>query len=45
VKNLILPEQPVTPMIYHKGKLGALPPWAESAHALQRAAETCATLT
>jgi flavin reductase (DIM6/NTAB) family NADH-FMN oxidoreductase RutF len=25
VKNLILPEQPVTPMIYHKGKLGPLP--------------------
>ena len=25
VKNLILPEQPATPMIYHKGKLGALP--------------------
>ena len=26
VKNLIIPEQPATPMIYHKGKLGALPP-------------------
>ena len=25
VKNLILPDQPATPMIYHKGKLGALP--------------------
>jgi hypothetical protein len=25
VKNLILPAQPVTPMIYHKGKLGPLP--------------------
>lgn len=25
VTNLILPDQPVTPMIYHKGKLGALP--------------------
>jgi hypothetical protein len=25
VKNLILPEQPVNPMIYHKGKLGPLP--------------------
>jgi flavin reductase (DIM6/NTAB) family NADH-FMN oxidoreductase RutF len=25
VKNLILPAQPVTPMVYHKGKLGPLP--------------------
>ncbi|MCO7517584.1 flavin reductase family protein [Pseudomonas guariconensis] len=25
VKNLILPQEPVTPMVYHKGKLGALP--------------------
>ena len=25
VKNLILPEQAVTPMVYHRGKLGALP--------------------
>lgn len=25
VKNLILPPEPVTPMIYHRGKLGALP--------------------
>lgn len=25
VKNLILPEQEVTPMVYHRGKLGALP--------------------
>jgi flavin reductase (DIM6/NTAB) family NADH-FMN oxidoreductase RutF len=25
VKNLILPQTPVTPMIYHRGKLGALP--------------------
>ncbi len=25
VKNLVLPPEPVTPMIYHKGKLGALP--------------------
>ena len=25
VKNLILPAEPVTPMVYHKGKLGALP--------------------
>ena len=25
VKNLILPTEPVTPMIYHRGKLGALP--------------------
>ncbi|WNW10026.1 flavin reductase family protein [Pseudomonas sp. DTU_2021_1001937_2_SI_NGA_ILE_001] len=25
VKNLILPETPATPMIYHRGKLGALP--------------------
>lgn len=25
VKNLILPEEAVTPMIYYKGKLGALP--------------------
>jgi hypothetical protein len=25
VKNLILPEQEVTPMLYHRGKLGALP--------------------
>jgi hypothetical protein len=29
VKNLILPEQPVTPMVYHKGKLGPLPPWPD----------------
>jgi flavin reductase (DIM6/NTAB) family NADH-FMN oxidoreductase RutF len=26
VKNLVLPAEPVTPMVYHKGKLGALPP-------------------
>jgi flavin reductase (DIM6/NTAB) family NADH-FMN oxidoreductase RutF len=25
VKNLILPEQAVTPMVYYRGKLGALP--------------------
>ena len=25
VKNLILPETEVTPMVYHRGKLGALP--------------------
>ncbi|PHN20561.1 flavin reductase family protein [Pseudomonas phytophila] len=25
VKNLILPEQPVVPMVYYRGKLGALP--------------------
>lgn len=25
VKNLILPEQSVTPMVYYRGKLGALP--------------------
>ncbi len=25
VKNLILPKDEVTPMVYHKGKLGALP--------------------
>lgn len=25
VQNLILPEQEVTPMVYHRGKLGALP--------------------
>ena len=25
VKNLILPEVPVTPMVYHRGKLGPLP--------------------
>ncbi|MNF73813.1 Flavin reductase like domain protein [compost metagenome] len=25
VQNLILPQDPVTPMVYHKGKLGALP--------------------
>lgn len=25
VTNLILPHEPVTPMIYHRGKLGALP--------------------
>lgn len=25
VKNLILPEQAVVPMVYHRGKLGALP--------------------
>ncbi|RRV10656.1 flavin reductase [Pseudomonas sp. v388] len=25
VKNLILPQTPITPMIYHRGKLGALP--------------------
>lgn len=25
VQNLILPSEPVTPMIYHRGKLGALP--------------------
>ncbi|MDD1967732.1 flavin reductase family protein [Pseudomonas putida] len=25
VKNLILPEDPVTPMVYHRGKLGPLP--------------------
>ncbi|MDT4878854.1 Flavin-dependent monooxygenase, reductase subunit HsaB [compost metagenome] len=25
VKNLILPREPVTPMVYHKGKLGPLP--------------------
>ena len=25
VKNLILPEQEVVPMVYHRGKLGALP--------------------
>ncbi|MFR0673241.1 flavin reductase family protein [Enterobacterales bacterium AW_CKDN230030176-1A_HGKHYDSX7] len=26
VKHLILPDEPVPPMLYHKGKLGALPP-------------------
>jgi flavin reductase (DIM6/NTAB) family NADH-FMN oxidoreductase RutF len=25
VKNLILPSEPLTPMLYHRGKLGALP--------------------
>ncbi|KEZ73932.1 flavin reductase, partial [Pseudomonas syringae pv. syringae FF5] len=25
VKNLILPATPVTPMVYHRGKMGALP--------------------
>jgi len=25
VKNLILPSEPVSPMLYHRGKLGALP--------------------
>lgn len=25
VQNLILPQEPVVPMIYHKGKMGALP--------------------
>ncbi len=25
VKNLILPEKAITPMLYHRGKLGALP--------------------
>lgn len=25
VRNLILPEEKVTPMVYHRGKLGALP--------------------
>jgi len=25
VKNLILPSEPVTPMIYHRGKMGTLP--------------------
>lgn len=28
VKNLILPKEEVTPMIYYKGKLGALPKFA-----------------
>ncbi|MBX8475496.1 flavin reductase family protein [Pseudomonas cichorii] len=28
VKNLILPETPATPMLYYRGKLGALPPFA-----------------
>jgi len=28
VKNLILPTEPLTPMIYHRGKLGALPVFA-----------------
>ena len=28
VKNLILPQEPPVPMIYHRGKLGALPAFA-----------------
>ena len=28
VKNLILPEEAPVPMIYHRGKLGALPAFA-----------------
>jgi flavin reductase (DIM6/NTAB) family NADH-FMN oxidoreductase RutF len=28
VRNLILPEEKVTPMVYHRGKLGALPEFA-----------------